>query len=126
VASAVILAGSICALGYLVWRAPSPAIGLLVGLSVAGPCGWALASARVHPPSPRGLLLFGVDHSWSLLNTAAGAAFLALNLIAGHRLDRARSRHSGRIDNFTRGVYLHGWHEAWSYRADAASRQDQR
>jgi hypothetical protein len=168
-----------------------------LALLVAVPYGWALGRVRAYPPTARGVALFAVDHSWSLVNTVAGAAFLTVNLARGHHLAPPRCRHRGRVDlreqamrgyattvgnviaggsaanerhedlhvrqarllgplylplvglnyalfsvlpvwwlyhdhggypitgpgrYFTRGVYLHVWHEAWAYRRDVRDR----
>lgn len=78
-------------------------IGAVVGLLVGAPFGWAIASARVYGPDTRGILLFVVDHTWSLLNTVAGALYLAAHLVFGHQLDRATSAQSCRV-NVVQGV----------------------
>ncbi|MEV0724796.1 glycine zipper family protein [Micromonospora purpureochromogenes] len=73
-------------------------IGAAAGLLIGAPFGWAVASARVYGPDARGVWLFLVDHTWSLLNTAVGAVYLAVHLIFGHQLDRTTSQHSCRVD----------------------------
>ncbi|MFF5174630.1 glycine zipper family protein [Micromonospora sp. NPDC000089] len=78
-------------------------VGAVVGLLVGGPFGWAVASAGVYAPDARGILLFVVDHTWSLLNTFAGALYLAAHLVVGHSLDRATSAGSCRV-NVVEGV----------------------
>ncbi|MEH0982615.1 glycine zipper family protein [Micromonospora sp. CPCC 205556] len=78
-------------------------VGAVVGLLVGGPFGWAIASARVYGPDARGILLFVVDHTWSLLNTVAGAIYLTVHLIFGHHLDRPTSQQSCRV-NVVEGV----------------------
>ena len=54
--------------------------GLLIGLSVGAVLGatygWAVGSARPYQfHSARGVLLFIIDHSWSVLNTLAHRNF---------------------------------------------------
>ncbi|MEV0457096.1 glycine zipper family protein [Catellatospora methionotrophica] len=177
------------------------AAGALVAAGVVAvaalPYGWAVGRVRAYPRSVRGAVLFAVDHSWSLVNTVAGAGFLTVSLARGHHLDPPRCRGRGRIDiheqavrgyattlgnvvaggtaanerhedlhvrqarllgpcylplvglnyalfsvlpvwwlyhdhdgypitgpgrYFTRGVYLHVWHEAWAYRRDVRDR----
>jgi hypothetical protein len=71
--------------------------GAVAGLLPGAVFGGAVAAARVYPPGPRGLLLFLVDHTWSLPNTAVGALYLALHLAAGHALDGPGSRHACRV-----------------------------
>jgi hypothetical protein len=71
--------------------------GLAAGLLLGAVGGYALSVAAVYPPGRRGLALLLVDHSWSLPNTVAGAVYLLGHLLAGHRVDRPLSRHSGRI-----------------------------
>ena len=78
-------------------------IGAVAGLLVGAPFGWAVASAGVYGPDARGVWLFLVDHTWSLLNTAVGAVYLAVHLIFGHQLDRTTSQHSCRV-NVVEGV----------------------
>lgn len=72
--------------------------GALVGLLLGVPFGWAVAAARVYRADPKGILLFLVDHTWSLPNTLVGTLHLAVHLVLRHRLDRTTSRHSGRVD----------------------------
>ncbi|MEU8004592.1 glycine zipper family protein [Catellatospora sp. NPDC049111] len=187
---AAVAAGSLLGAGWAVFA------GVVIAV-VAVPYGWAVGRVRAYPASPRGVALFAVDHSWSLVNTIAGAGFLAVNLARGHHLDPPRCCHRGRIDvheqaiqgyattlgnvvaggtaanerhedlhvrqarllgplylplvglnyalfsvlpvwwfyhdhdgypitgpgrYFTRGVYLHVWHEAWAYRRDVRDR----
>ncbi|MDI1462466.1 glycine zipper family protein [Catellatospora sp. KI3] len=76
---------------------PGAVTAALAAAAVALPYAWAVRRLDAYPGTGRGLALFAVDHTWSLLNTVAGALFLALNLVAGHRLDPACSRHRGRI-----------------------------
>ncbi|SCL33626.1 hypothetical protein GA0070624_4779 [Micromonospora rhizosphaerae] len=77
--------------------------GALLGLLVGAPFGWAIGSARTYAPDIRGVLLFVVDHTWSLLNTVVGAVYLALHLVVRHQIDRVVSPHSGRV-NVVEGV----------------------
>ncbi|MFD0597654.1 hypothetical protein ACFQZ4_39645 [Catellatospora coxensis] len=88
---AAVAAGSLLGAGWAV----------VAGVAVAGvavPYGWAVGRVRAYPASLRGVALFAVDHSWSLVNTIAGAGFLAVNLARGHHLDPPRCCHRGRID----------------------------
>ncbi|GHJ48728.1 hypothetical protein Cs7R123_60700 [Catellatospora sp. TT07R-123] len=88
--------GAAVLVGALLGWPGAVAAGLAAAV-VALPYGWAVARLDAYPATGRGLVLFAVDHSWSLLNTVAGALFLALNLVGGHRLDRGPSRGRGRI-----------------------------
>ncbi|MFC4020003.1 glycine zipper family protein [Micromonospora sp. GCM10011542] len=72
-------------------------IGAVVGLLVGAIFGWAVASAGVYAADARGIALFVVDHTWSLLNTLVGAIYLAVHLLFGHTLDRPTSQGSGRV-----------------------------
>ncbi|MEV4415049.1 glycine zipper family protein [Catellatospora sp. NPDC049609] len=76
--------------------------GALVGGAVAAvaavPYGWAVGRVRAYQPTAHGVGLFAVDHSWSLVNTCAGAVFLTANLARGHRLDPSACRHRGRVN----------------------------
>ncbi|MBV1850220.1 glycine zipper family protein [Catellatospora tritici] len=76
---------------------PGAVVAVLAAAAVALPYGWAVARLDAYADTGRGLALFALDHTWSLVNTIAGALFLALNLVGGHRLDPAPSRHRGRI-----------------------------
>ncbi|SBT42080.1 glycine zipper family protein [Micromonospora narathiwatensis] len=78
-------------------------IGAVVGLLVGAPFGWAVAAAGTYGADPKGIFRFVVDHTWSLLNTVAGAIYLAPHLIVGHQLDRVVSQGSGRV-NVVEGV----------------------
>ncbi|MFJ6194624.1 glycine zipper family protein [Micromonospora sp. NPDC092111] len=78
-------------------------VGAVVGLLVGAPFGWAVSSAQVYGPDVRGVLLFIVDHTWSLPNTAAGALYLAAHLVFGHSLDRPTAQHHCRV-NVVEGV----------------------
>ncbi|MDG4800484.1 glycine zipper family protein [Micromonospora sp. WMMD980] len=78
-------------------------VGAVVGLLVGGPFGWATASAGTYGADAKGIFLFVVDHTWSLLNTFTGALYLALHLVFGHQLDRVVSAGSGRV-NVVEGV----------------------
>lgn len=73
-------------------------IGLAVGLLLGLVFGWAVGAAEVYDlRSVSGVLLFVLDHTWSLANTVAGALFLSINRILRNRLDRTQSRHSGAV-----------------------------
>ncbi|MFI6131656.1 glycine zipper family protein [Micromonospora sp. NPDC051141] len=93
--------------GAVLGQAAAGAVGLLVGavvgLLVGAPFGWATASAGTYGADARGIFRFVVDHTWSLLNTFAGALYLALHLVVGHQLDRVASAGSGRV-NVVEGV----------------------
>ncbi|MEK8105494.1 hypothetical protein NKG94_10790 [Micromonospora sp. M12] len=51
----------------------------------------------MYASDARGIFLFVVDHTWSLLNTVVGAIYLTVHLIFGHSLDRPTSLNSGRV-----------------------------
>jgi hypothetical protein len=95
--SALVHAGWGALLGYLAGGRLGLLVGGGIGLLLGAVFGWAVASARVYGPDTRGFLLFVVDHTWSMLNTVAGALYLAIHLILGHSLDRPTSRHSCRV-----------------------------
>ncbi|SCE97290.1 glycine zipper family protein [Micromonospora mirobrigensis] len=97
-----VVAGAL--LGAAAGGRPGLAVGVVAGLLLGVPFGWAVATTGAYRPDARGVLLFAVDHTWSLPNTALGAAFLAGHLAAGHRLDRETCRHRGRI-NLVEGVW---------------------
>ncbi|NES27261.1 glycine zipper family protein [Micromonospora terminaliae] len=78
-------------------------VGAVAGLLIGAPFGWAVASAGTYAADAKGIVLFVVDHTWSLLNTLAGALYLTLHLVFGHQLDRAVSQASGRV-NLVEGV----------------------
>ncbi|MFC4147469.1 glycine zipper family protein [Micromonospora mangrovi] len=94
-------------LGALLGQAAGGTLGLLigavVGVLVGAAFGWAVASAGTYAADAKGIFLFVVDHTWSLLNTVAGAIYLIGHLIVGHQLDRAASAGSGRV-NVVEGV----------------------
>lgn len=77
------------AIGGVVWAG----LGLLFGTVF----GWAIVSAESYEPTVASVALFLIDHTWSLVNTIAGAVYLASNLIFGNRIDRAESRHTGAV-----------------------------
>ncbi|MGC5308048.1 glycine zipper family protein [Micromonospora zamorensis] len=83
--------------GFLTGGTIGLMVGAVVGLLVGVVFGWAVASAGVYAPDARGIFLFVVDHTWSLLNTVVGAIYLAVHLIFGHSLDRPTSQGSGRV-----------------------------
>ncbi|MBB5873111.1 hypothetical protein F4553_006545 [Allocatelliglobosispora scoriae] len=97
-ASALVNAAVAALVGWLFGGYAGLMTGVVIALGFALPFAWALATAGVYPRSTRGVALFVLDHTWSLPNTAAGAAFLVGNLLAGHRLDRPRSRGSARVN----------------------------
>jgi hypothetical protein len=91
------------ALGELAGGPIGLLIGAVVGLLVGAPFGWAVASAGTYATDAKGIFLFVVDHTWSLLNTVAGAIYLVPHLLVGHQLDRSASAASGRV-NVVEGV----------------------
>jgi hypothetical protein len=97
VLSALVHVVALALLGGLLAGRVGLLAGLAGGLALGVVFGATVATARVYPPSARGVGLFLLDHSWSLPNTIAGAAFLLGHLAVRHPVDRARSRHSGRI-----------------------------
>ncbi|SCL35130.1 hypothetical protein GA0070616_5146 [Micromonospora nigra] len=101
--SALVHTVAAAVLGLLVGGPVGLLVGAGLGLVVGGVFGWAVASARVYGPDSRGVFLFVVDHTWSLLNTVVGAVYLALHLVVGHSLDRAGSQRSCRV-NVVEGV----------------------
>lgn len=95
--SAAIQTAAGAVLGLLAGGPIGLLVGAVVGLLVGAVFGWAVTSAGVYAPDARGVFLFVVDHTWSLLNTVVGAIYLAVHLIFGHSLDRAVSSASGRV-----------------------------
>src|SRR5262245_39469340 len=80
-------------------------LGGTVGMLIAGVIGAALgfvygravAVAKPYDASALGVWRFVVDHTWSLLNTVAGALYLAVHLLFGNSIDRTFSTASGTI-----------------------------
>ncbi|HZN71127.1 MAG TPA: glycine zipper family protein [Micromonosporaceae bacterium] len=76
-------------------------VGALVVGGIAGGVGavfgWAVVKAEPYEKTAASVLIFLIDHTWSLLNTMAGAIYLTANLIFGNKIDLERSRHSGAI-----------------------------
>lgn len=76
-------------------------IGLLVGggLGLLFGCffGWAVAAGKVYSATGSGIFTFVIDHTWSMLNTFAGALYLTVHFVFGHTLDRVTSAGSGRV-----------------------------
>ncbi|MET8526349.1 glycine zipper family protein [Micromonospora sp. NPDC005172] len=95
--SAVIQMAAGGVLGLLAGGPIGLLIGAVVGLLVGAAFGWAVTSAGVYAPDARGIFLFVVDHTWSLLNTVVGAIYLVAHLVFGHSLDRPTSSASGRV-----------------------------
>ncbi len=83
--------------GFLTGGAVGAAIGFGIGLLFGSVFGWAIVSAEAYEPTVASVLLFIVDHTWSMINTAAGAVYLAGNLVFGNRIDRNESRHTGAV-----------------------------
>ena len=71
--------------------------GAAIGLALGGFFGWAVAAGNVYTADATGALLFVVDHTWSMLNTVAGSAYLVAHFVFGHTLDRATSAGSCRV-----------------------------
>jgi hypothetical protein len=96
------------------------AAGVWLGVVVGGPAGVAIVAAALvldiglgralaevasyDLGTARGAALFAVDHTWSLVNTVAGAIFLLVNLARRNGLDPDSSRGTRSIV-FTRGVF---------------------
>lgn len=104
--SAFVHAGFGAALGFLAGGPVGLLIGAAVGLVPGIIFGYAIASAKVYTADAHGVLLFIVDHTWSMLNTAAGSLYVAVHLIFGHSLDRATSQGTCRL-NVVEGVSSH-------------------
>jgi hypothetical protein len=68
-------------------------VGLLLGCFF----GWAVAAGKVYSADASGVLIFIVDHTWSMLNTLVGSIYLVAHFIFGHTLDRATSQGSCRV-----------------------------
>lgn len=92
VAAAMILAGAAVAgpVGAAVAAVPGLVLGLTFGRAVAVSQAYDLGSMT-------GVRRIVVDLTWSLVNTVAGAVFLAVNLAAGNRVDPDAGRHSGSV-----------------------------
>jgi hypothetical protein len=100
-AAVTLVAGLI--VGLLVGGAIGAVIGGAIGLALGVFFGWTLARAHCYERSPKGVFLFVVDHTWSLLNTVAGSMFLLVSLAKGNELNVVDSRHTGKVV-FTRGL----------------------
>lgn len=88
--SAILLTAWGGGLGLLLGGAAGLMIGAVAGLLLGAVYGWAIAAGKAYDfDSAGGVIAFVVDHTWSVVNTVAGALFLTLNLIFGNRLDRA-------------------------------------
>jgi hypothetical protein len=86
------------ALGALSGVQHGSIVGAILCLSVGVLHGWALAVAHAYDLSSwRGLSVYVIDHTWSGVNTLAGAMFLLVALALGSRLDLAATRGSNRI-----------------------------
>jgi ABC-type sulfate transport system permease subunit len=83
--------------GFLGGSLLAAAIGFGIALLFGVVFGWAIVSAEAYEPTVASVLLFIVDHTWSLANTVAGAVYLAGNLVFGNRIDRDVSRHTGAV-----------------------------
>ncbi|MGH3450992.1 MAG: hypothetical protein ACRDQW_09725 [Haloechinothrix sp.] len=96
--SALVLGGWGAVAGLLVGGASGLVIGLLAGLLLGGVHGWAIAAGSAYDfGSAGGAVAYVVDHTWSVVNTLAGAVFLTGNLIFGNRLDRSFTPHRNLI-----------------------------
>jgi hypothetical protein len=91
------------ALGWLVGGSIGAVIGAAVGLVLGLAFGWTIAKCHPYELSPKGVFLFVVDHTWSLLNTIAGALFLLVSLAKRNELNLVDSRHTSKVV-FTRGL----------------------
>ena len=78
-------------------------VGGLIGLALGCFFGWAVGAGNVYSNDAGGIFLFVVDHTWSMLNTVAGSAYLVAHFIFGHTLDRTTSAGSCRV-NVVEGV----------------------
>src|SRR6266508_1334015 len=120
--------------GFLTGGAVGAAIGFGIGLLFGSVFGWAIVSAEAYEPTVASVLLFIVDHTWSMINTAAGAVYLArifgplylplvivnyvIATIAPYWLlyhDRVKYPINSVRAYFLDGVYPHVWNEAWCY-----------
>jgi hypothetical protein len=103
--AAVVLAGATGSVGYALGAVVGLAVGLVVGGVAGAVFGWAVATARPYDFSAGiGILRYVVDLTWSLPNTLLGAVYLTGNLVAGNRVERHYSLHSGCVQ-LTRGVF---------------------
>jgi hypothetical protein len=98
VISAGIQAAYGAVLGYLAGGWVGLAIGGALGLLFGCFFGWALTAGSVYPATAGGVFTFVVDHTWSMLNTSAGAICLVAHFLSGHTLDRVTSSTSARIN----------------------------
>jgi hypothetical protein len=103
IVSPALLLGAAVAIGAVAGPV-GVAAGLLICALPALVLGRAFAAARPYPTSPRGLMIFLVDHTWSLVNTLAGAVFLTVAQRAGNRIDPDWSRGSGTV-HLAAGVF---------------------
>jgi hypothetical protein len=84
-------------LGFLAGGVIGMLVGIGLGLLFGIVFGWAIVSAEAYEPTVASVLLFVVDHTWSLVNTMAGSVYLVGNLIFGNRIQREVSRHTGAV-----------------------------
>lgn len=102
-ASAIILTTLALVVGLLVGAPVGGLVGGVLGLVLGSAFGWTLARAGSYTSTPKGVVLFLIDHTWSLTNTLAGSMFLLVNLIMGNELNAEDSRKSSSIV-FNKGV----------------------
>jgi hypothetical protein len=83
--------------GYLAGGWVGLAIGGGIGLLLGCFFGWAVTVGKVYSADATGVIIFIVDHTWSMLNTFVGSIYLVAHFIFGHTLDRATSQGSCRV-----------------------------
>ncbi|HEY8450810.1 MAG: glycine zipper family protein [Micromonosporaceae bacterium] len=98
VAAGTVVAVAIGLTGAAVAGPAGAAVAALPGLVLGLTFGRAVAAATPYDlTSVTGARRLLVDLTWSLVNTVAGAVFLAVNLARGNRVDPEAGRHSGSV-----------------------------
>ncbi|MGQ0616409.1 MAG: glycine zipper family protein [Acidimicrobiia bacterium] len=103
--SGSVITASMAAVGAMAGGTTGALVLGAVGLALGFMYGRAIVVSEAYDfASSGGIVAFVVDHTWSLLNTVAGALYLTGNLVFGNRIDRAQSRHSNTVA-LTNGVF---------------------
>lgn len=99
------------ALGAAVGRSIGAGAATVAGAGVGALTGVVhgrlVARHRVYPDTPRGWALLAVDHTWSLVNTGAGAVYATINAARGNPVDSTVSE--GRTSLVFRDRFLRNW-----------------
>lgn len=105
--SAVLLGGWASLFGAMVGGVIGVVVLGALGLALGALYGLSAGSARAYEGSVRGVAVFALDHTWSVLNTGLGALFLLVNLLRGNGVDAEFTRHRGHLG--LREGLLRGW-----------------